>query len=1020
MSGTASHLAEDLSPLVRGTVAADPLTLALYASDASLWEVRPIAVVCPRDHDDVVTVVRYAREQGLPILPRGAGTNRAGSGLGPGIVLDFSRFMHAIEAIGESTVRAQAGVSLERLSAELAAHGLYLPPAPLGNTTTTLGGMLGVDVVGPRALGSLRDYVASLEIVTAGGACFEVGQEPRSALLRSLTPLSGSVDQTAAEDSLQADPRASAAEKQMLLVRLERFLERNGECLSDPAGRFLPFGTDFPRILTREALDVPRLLVGSEGTLALFTAATLRVEPLPAERGAMLVAFSSLDAAIAATTAIGRESLVACDLLDRRLLTLARETDQNYARMIPVSAEAALLLEWHASSPRGAESKRQAIRAAIAQADEPGQITEDTTLPAAVNFLWSLPQTMLPLLQGMGRSVRPAPIVEDLRLPRENVSEFVTQSQRVLQQFGLTATLYGHLLTGHLRLRPFLPALREIDLTAVDELSQAIHEIAWACGGSLRGGHGIGMTRGREWTRLSAPSISAWRELRQLCDPEGRLNPGNLVCDLDAVPAPALRRSPREPRLAPGAPPPMASFGLSWASDEFSETAESCNGCGGCRTNDPQKRMCPFFRVESAEEFTPRAKANALRNLFSGEFEPHVLTTPEFESLAQSCFNCKQCHHECPTRVDVPRLMLETKAQQVALRGLSWAEWLVTRATLYGNWYNYWSRWINPLWRNSWTRRLIARLTGVADLPAVPRWAARSFLETMDDECRRPPLEFSTPRPVVYFVDHFANHHAPQIAEAFVRIVRMTGRSVYVPPRQITSGMAFLSAGDLERARRVATVNVNILAEFARAGCPIVCTEPSAAVCLKQEYPRLLSHPDAQEVASQVIEAGQFLEQLQASGEWSPTFRPLSVAARYHQPCHLRTLQVGTLLPGGRNGEADDETLSWTAVASPFAQRLSQRSPLWELCRQIPGVTGEVLETGCSGMAGAYGLIGKNATTAAAIGQGLTDELTRTPAAMGLSECGACRIRMAGALERPPLHPLQLLAAACGVLDLPR
>ena len=234
-------------------------------------------------------------------------------------------------------------------------------------------------------------------------------------------------------------------------------------------------------------------------------------------------------------------------------------------------------------------------------------------------------------------------------------------------------------------------------------------------------------------------------------------------------------------------------------------------------------------------------------------------------------------------------------------------------------------------------------------------------------------------------MDHFANFHDPQIGWALVKLLEQLQVPVHVPPDQTASGMAMISAGELDAARQVALANIRVLGPLAREGHPIVCTEPAAVIALRQEYPRLVDHPDVGAIAEQVRDAGAFLaEQLAAVNGAAPQWGPLPYTAAYHTPCHTRALQ-----------------------AVP---------PYLELLRKIPQLTLEPLQLGCSGMAGAFGLTRENFEISLAIGRPLMEKMGQPGLQFGITECSSCRLQMEQAASTPTVHPLKLLALSAGLL----
>lgn len=996
------RIIEDLSGLFSGEVRCDELAVAMYATDASLFEVKPLGVAYPRHRDDVVTLARYAGEMKLPLIPRGAGSNVSGGALGAGLIVDFSRHMHAIEHVGEKTVTVQAGVVHERLNQELRKIGRYFAPDPSSTSTTTIGGMLGVDAAGSRAVrvGSTRDHVVSIDLVLAGGQALECGIES------SFVP--GDLEDTT---NSHAD-QAPEVFKKSLIAQLHRLLAANHDLIlrQQPPLFRNSSGYYLRGILANRHVNLPRMLVGSEGTLGLFTSAKLHTSPLPEFRGVVLLLFGQMDQAIESVPLVMPQQPSACDLLDRRLLSLGRENDSRFESIIPVTAEAALLIEQTGFSRQQTQDRIAMAIAAVQERFRDVIIALEAYDFDDVEFLWELPRKVVPMLARMKGDIRPLPFIEDVAIPPEALKDFYAQAQRALQRNEVTASLYSHAASGQIHMRPFLPFPRHVDPTRMAAISRDIFDIAISVGGTISGEHGDGLARSGFVEQQYGALYPIFQQIKALFDPMGLMNPGKIVrqvqTDEPQTHATVTTNSgaTRHPSDAPVAGELTIPTGftfpathlrpttktnsnlvqlqLHWDATQVASAVEACNGCGLCRTQKEELRMCPFFRVHLNEEASPRAKANVMRAWLNDALPRTAPSSEEMERLASLCFNCKQCDLECPTNTPISHLMTEMKAQVVEANGLSRSNWFLARAHELGALACRFSWLINPLLKNRAMRWLMETLLGIHRERGLPEFARRSFLSSHGREER--DVGGKAERTVVYFVDHFANFHDPELARAFVSIMQKHGIRVQVPSGQSSSGMAMVSAGDVTAARRIAEANIRELAEFARDGVPIVCTEPSAALCLREEYPALLDHPDTQLVADRVIEAGAYLMQLQASGQLQTDFTELPIRVGYHTPCHLKALKSG--------------------------------SPLQELLHLIPGLDLVPLENGCSGMAGAFGLATENFELSLAIGRDLLERMRHPDFVIGSTECSSCKLQMEHRANVPTIHPLKLLAAAYGLL----
>lgn len=964
------RIIEDLTPVLQGEIRCDPLTVSMFSTDGSLYQMPPLGVVFPRHREDVVALVQYAAQERIPLIPRGAGTGLAGESLGPGLVVDFSRHMRQIEAIGATTVRVQPGVVCRTLNDALRPFGRYFPPDPSGASVTTVGSMLALDAAGSHSVrvGSTRDHVDTIELVLASGECLAVGDE-------TIEPtVSAQATNGAAVPPARRDLVAGLA--RLLSENAALIAERQPPLIRNRCGYYLR------GVLDGNRLRLARMLVGSEGTLGLFTSATLHTAPLPAHRGVVLLLFGHVEAAIRAVQAISQQQPSACDLLDRRLLTLAREADARFRELIPPHAEAALIVEQTGFSPSQIRNRIRMVMDCAAKLPGAGVVAHEAYTHDEVDFLWSLPEKVVPMLARLQGATRPLPFVEDVAVPPEILNDFLVRAQNVFQKHRVTASVYAHAAAGQVHLRPFLPPPTPETAAQLEAIARDLYAVVFECGGTISGEHGTGLSRSAFVRDQYGPLYDVFVQIKNVFDPHHLFNPGKVLSDDPHLTIRNLRPPFVSPQ--PVEHPQTVALQLRWKSDELWQAASRCNGCGHCRTQAAPSRMCPVFRNDPTEEASPRAKANLTRQLMGGQLSFEQLATPEFKRIANLCFNCKQCQLECPSNVNIPQMMIEAKGAYVAEHGLPKSEWFLSRAHSFRALGSMAAIAFNWLLSSPVSRWLLEQLTGISRHRKLPTFARRSFLRSAKRELLTKPVLAGGEKPVVYFVDHFANYHDPELGRAFVAILRHNRIAVHAPPGQLSTGMAMISAGDLEPARELARENLRELADLAREGCPIVCTEPTAALCLKYEYPMLLDHPDVEMVASRVVEAGDFLAQLHAQGRLRTDFEPLDFVVGYHTPCHLKALGAGT--------------------------------PLANLLRLIPRLEVRTIEEGCSGMAGAWGLTRQNFRDSIRIGWGLISRMRAGDLVAGVTECSSCKMQMEQGTQVPTLHPIKLLALSYGLM----
>lgn len=977
------RIEEDLRGVLRGEVRCDDLYTQLYSTDASVYELRPLGVVRPRSVRDVVATVQYAAENNIPVFPRGAGTGLAGESLGRGIVVDFSRYFRRILTVDGEQARVQSGVVLATLNRFLATRGLMFGPDPAMSHVTTMGSVVAIDAAGShwRKYGSARRHVELLKIVLADGDVLRVGRHPIP-----------KADESAGES-------CPVTRLDHLVQSIAALVRRHAKLIADYRPKSLVnrsgYGLDavLDGVLNHDELDLAKLLVGSEGTLAMILDATVTVDLLPLHRGCVLLIFDSLDKAANAVLELLPFEPAACDLMDRRHLNLARESDVRYELLVPGEAEAVLLVEQHGDTPDQVRAKldeiveRVQFKVNLAAASHVAEDDGDFQL------YWGLARRFVPTLYRLQGSTRPVPCIEDMAVPPEALPVFLKHVQDTFKRLQVTASLFGHAGHGQLHIRPFLDLASSDDVATLETVATELYEKVWLLGGTVSGEHGDGLSRTPFLGAQFGPLVNVFRELKQIFDPKGLLNPGKIVPIAPVRMTQNLRPMTMHQAQAANVEPEAETIGrtstpvalqLRWQPEEMMESARLCNGCGACRSQTPDVRMCPIFRLSPREEASPRAKANLVRGILTGRLPPEEMLDDACKEVADLCVHCHMCRLECPANVDIPKLMVEAKATYVRTNGLSFHDRLLVQvdslAALAGRLPGI----ANWALANPQARWLMEKVLGIAQGRKLPRLARRSFLKNASMRRLSQPIRKPVEK-VVYFVDTYANHFDTQLADALVAVLRHNRVSVFVPIEQQEAAMPMISQGVLEPARVIAERNVALLAEAVRQGYKVIATEPSAVLALTREYPMILDDDeDALVVAQNSFDACHYLWQLHQSGHLKLGFQPQRISVGYHVPCHLRALGVGT--------------------------------PAENLLRLVPGVRVTRVERGCSAMAGMYGLKRENYRASLRAGFALIDAVRSGAFQVGMTECSTCKIQMEQGTAKPTIHPVKLLALAYGLM----
>jgi FAD/FMN-containing dehydrogenase/Fe-S oxidoreductase len=1011
-----ARIYDDLRGMVLGDLYFEPLDRVPYAHDASLYEIDPLGVVVPRTEDDVVNVVKYAAENQIPLHVRGAGTDTGGGALGSGLVIDLSRHLRKVIAIGPEHVVVEPGVVLDVLNAQLAPLGRRLEPVPNDSDVTTIGGMIGVDAAGGRSMryGSTGEQIDRLRVVFATGEVADLGFE--------------------AWPAFEADPTSL---KDLIVRKLQTIHRRSQSRL----GRLAPnvvrsrAGYGLLQSSTEAGIQLGRLVAGSEGTLAVVLQAALRTVPLPAAQGVALLPFVGLSDAAAFVTEFLQAfpDASSCDLLDRRSISLARDTDSACRAWIDEAAEAILIVEFEGGDLDSVAGK---VRQLCEQARRTrGLVAEpfSTFKRSECERLLGLRRLLEPLLMRFRGRARPISFIDDVAVPTDRLAPVIQRLQSLLRQQNVTWAFDAYAGEGRLRLRPFLDLADPGDRAKLEPLASAVYAIVIEAGGTISSAQGRGLVRTQFLRKQCGELVQVFREIKDAFDPQDQLNPGKVIGD-----DPHLMLRNLKPWLRPSeqAPTEFTSSLFSWhgpASHEFSgdsgeivaelprhtpateltngangqhaadlpldspvitqalrwpelsmvEMASACHGCGTCRSLESTTRMCPSFRALRTESASPRSQANLVRMLANGQIDPRLWGGDELNDHANLCIHCKLCRTECPSAVDVSSLMLEAKAAYVEKHGLPPNDWIFSRIELWARLLSRFPLTTNFLLGRRSMRWLLDRFLGISRHRVLPRVRRISYTR------RAAKLGLNKPRPqvpgprVVYFVDVFANYYDQELAEAVVAVLHRAEVNVYVPQRQRSSGMSALIVGDIHHARERAVANLRVLANAVRDGYTVVCSEPTAALMLREEYVKLTEDLDAELVAANTMDVGQYLLGLDARGQLPRPHEPLHARVGYHQPCHLRALDVGT--------------------------------PGMELLRNVLGLDVEFINRGCSGMGGTFGLERDRFWTSLRAGRGLLRRLRDDDIDIGATECGACRIQMEQGLAKRTLHPIKLLSLGYGL-----
>jgi FAD/FMN-containing dehydrogenase/Fe-S oxidoreductase len=854
-----SPVADLLERNVDCEVRCDDLTRQLYATDASIHQIEPVAVAFPRTAQQAAAVIRAANDAGIPVTPRGAGTGLAGGAIGDGLIVDLARHTLRIGDLDleKRSVRVGAGVVLDQLNEFLRPHGLCFGPDVATSSRATLGGMIANNSSGARApvYGTTIDHVAGLEVVLADGTIAVVG---------------------AGRDGL---PRHREAVDALVAGHAGLIRERFPDTL---VKRWPAYALDD---CLRSPGDLSKIITGSEGTLAGIVSAELQLVPMPKRKGLGLCFFATVEDAMQATVAILDLKPAAIEHVDQVLFDQTKgQLEFHAARdLLELDAKpcgAFLIVEFYddVNDRLEALSKRRL-----------GLRFKATTDPDGMLEVWALRKRGLSLLSGCKGPAKPIAGVEDVAVRPEKLPEYVAAVRSLAEPLGLEMSYYGHAASGLLHVRPVVDLHRADSIAKYRQLAERISTVTREFKGSFTGEHGVGISRAEFMAEhLGADLLEVMRRIKAVFDANGLMNPGKVFPD-------GGRRIDGNLRWGAGyaIPTPFEPV-LAFASkdESFVANLEQCNGCGDCRKEPPA--MCPTFPVTGDEIMSTRGRANTIRAVLDGRIvdAKGPLCSEALDAALSNCLSCKACKKECPSNVDLALLKAELLYARQRKHGVRLLERFVSRFDLIGKLGCMAPGLANATLRMPLARAVMEKTIGLAARRPLPQYARQRFDRWVakHNGRRRGPRGR-----VILWDDCSVRYHEPRVGIAAVKVLEAAGYEVGLPGGARCCGRPAFSVGRLDVARRFGLRNVALFAAQ-RETMPIIFLEPSCYSMFAGDY-RELKIPDADRVAERCILFEQFLHDLLERDPGALAFTGPPAPIAIHGHCHAKALTDVRVMP---------------------------------------------------------------------------------------------------------------------------
>jgi len=956
---------EQLHKSLSGDVLFDNLHKTLYATDASVYRKIPLAVAYPKNEKDLKTLIAFATQNEITLIPRTAGTSLAGQCVGDGIIVDVSKHFTKIISFDETTksIKLEPGIVRDSLNVYLKPFGLFFGPNTSTSNRCMMGGMVGNNSSGSTSIkyGVTRDKVLEIEAILSDGTSVTFKEISSQEFLTKTkeNTLEGTIYRTIFEE-LSVEKNQLEIKEQFPKEAIHR---RNTGYAVDEFLTSDLFGGSVPTI------NVAKFLSGSEGTLAFSTAITLELNPLPPKESIMVCThFTSINESLLATVIAMKHDLYNCELMDKTILDCTKN-NRDLAKnrfFLQGDPEAVLMLEVSANTIEDAEILADNLITDLEKNNfgyhHPKVFGQDI---AKVHYLRKAGLGALGNMIGDKKAVA---CIEDTAVALEDLPNYIEEFTQIMDKYQQNAVYYAHAGAGELHLRPILNLKKKEDVVLFRKITTETAALVKKYKGSFSGEHGDGIVRA-EFIPLMIgdQNYQLLRRIKKAFDPNNVFNKGKITDAFSMDESLRYEVDRIEPEIKT-----IQDFS---DSEGILKLAEKCNGSGDCRKPvEAGGTMCPSYRATKNEKDTTRARANTLREFLTNSDEANKFNHKELKDVFDLCLSCKACASECPSNVDIATMKAEFLYQYQETNGYSFRSKLFANNVKYNKLGS-----IAPALTNAILSTPFAKAAmGVAQQRRVPKLAPKTLKKWYSKQPK------SNHKKIVYlFCDEFTNFYDVQIGKDAFILFEKLGYNLQIVNHE-ESGRSFISKGFLKEAKVVCNLNVAIFKDIITEDTPLIGVEPSAILTFRDEYIRLADDKQsAEKIAKNVFTFEEFLAKEVENGDLDTTvFTQKKKTLKIHGHCHQKALS-GT-------------HASFKILNIPTNYSVT------------------IINSGCCGMAGSFGYEKEHYDISMQVGEDtLFPKLRNTPKETEIVAAGtSCRHQIFDGTQRIAKHPITILKEA--------
>ena len=893
-------IGKEISSKVDGKTLFDEFSRGRYSTDASVYQIKPLGVVLPKDTNDVLSLMEYSQKNSVPLLARGGGSSQCGQTVGESVVLDYSKHQNKILELNveEKYVWVQPGVVLDHLNAYLKPHGLWFPVDVSTSSRATIGGMSANNSCGSRSLyyGNMVHNVLAIEAILDDGSIFNFDQINKNYL-------------------------ATKNNQDRLYKIIDKFIDVRqqvgGEIDANWPTTQRRVGGYNIDLIDPEGFNSSNLLVGSEGTLSLFNKIKLKLSEIPKNKILGVCYFDNFHQAMELSKEIVKLKPTCVELMDQNLLNLAKEIPMyagGIKKYIKGNPEAVLMVEFIDTEKSVYEKKIKDLEYLVLNQNKKNQFSYYSDL-SEQKEVFEIRKAGLNILMSMKGDRKPVAFIEDCAVSLEHLADYTARLKEIFKKYGTSGMFYAHASVGTLHVRPVLNMKSDKDIQNMRSISEEAFEMVKDYKGSHSGEHGDGIVRSEFHEMMFGKKITnAFEEIKDTFDSKNLLNPGKIV-------RPFKSNDRSLMRYKSGYQTENIDTHYDWSNwGQFSDAVEMCNNNGACRKLDSGV-MCPSYRVTKEEKDLVRGRANTLRLALSNQLPEGSFASKEMYETMELCVSCKACQRECPMSVDMAKMKSEFLSHYYKKFSMRIKD-----------------RVISDMPRLIWLLKIVAPIFNkVKNLPListiVERFGfatARSMPEVQNQNALREIYDSQTvsENKVILFADTFNINFENENLVYAIKVLNKFGYQAVIPSfgkdklkRPLCCGRTYISYGQLDKASEELNRFNDYVIQNNYIDLPVVGIEPSCLLTFNDEYQTLKNVNNREQIKNKFYLLEEFiLEQI-----------------RNNNNIKANKFDQNVLIHGHCHQKSQDRMKGLTNLLSEL------------------NINNKMIESSCCGMAGSFG-----------------------------------------------------------------